>query len=139
MKAFLLFLTLVIGTSVIAQNDTWKVSQNGKVRLSASEENEKNRVEIKAVELNKKGVLSVAFKEGTPQADWQREIMIFDPSDNELKRGKGSLLKIQNADLKKLFGKSKTLMVYTMSLPKDPNLAATVRVRRVHLCTLVLK
>jgi hypothetical protein len=139
MKAFLLFLTLALSTSVMAQNDNWKVSHNGKVRLSASEENEKNLVEIKAAELNKKGLLSIAYKEVTPQADWQREIMIFDPSDNEFKRGKGSLLKIQNADLKKLFGKSKTLMIYTMSLPKDPNLAATVRVRRVHLCTLVLK
>ncbi len=139
MKAFLLLLTIALSTSVMAQNDSWKVTHNGKVRLSASEENEKNRVEIKAAELNKKGLLSVAFKEGAPQADWQREIMIFDPSDNELKRSKGSLLKLQNTDLKKLFAQSKTLMIYTIALPKDPNLAATVRVRRVHLCTLVLK
>jgi hypothetical protein len=139
MKAFLLLLTIALSTSVMAQSDSWKVTHNGKVRLSASEENEKNRIEVKAAELNKKGLLSIAFKEGTPQADWQREMMIFDPSDNELKRGKGSLLKLQNADLKKLFAKSKTLMIYTIALPKDPNLAATVRVRRVHLCTLVLK
>jgi len=139
MKACLLLLTLALSTSIMAQNDNWKVSHNGKVRLSAGEENEKNRIEIKAAELNKKGLLSIAFKEGTAQPDWQREIMIFDPSDNELLKQKGSLLKVQNAELKKLFGKSKTLMVYTISLPKDPALAATVRVRRVHLCTLVLK
>ena len=123
----------------MAQNDTWKLSHNGKIRLTASEENEKNRVEIRAAELNKKGLLSIAYKEGQPQPDWQRELMIYDPADNDLLRQQGSLLKISNAELKKLFGKSKTLVVYTMSLPKDPNLAATVRVRRVHLCTLVLK
>jgi len=139
MKAFLLFLTFAICTSLMAQNDQWKVTHNAKVRLSTSEENEKNSIEIKTADVNKKGLLSIAFKEGVPQPDWQRELIIFDPADNELLKQKGSLLKVQNADLKKLFGKSKTLMVYTMSLPKDPNLAATVRVRRVHLCTLVLK
>jgi len=139
MKAFLLLVALAISTLVMAQNDTWKLSHNGKIRLTASEENEKNRVEIRAAELNKKGLLSIAYKEGQPQPDWQRELMIYDPADNDLLRQQGSLLKISNAELKKLFGKSKTLVVYTMSLPKDPNLAATVRVRRVHLCTLVLK
>lgn len=139
MKAFLLLLTVAISTSVMAQNDSWKVTHNAKVRLSTSEENEMNSIEVRAAELNKKGLLSIAFKEGVPQAGWQREIMVFDPADNDLLKQKGSLLKVQNAELKKLFGESKTLMVYTMSLPKDPNLAATVRVRRVHLCTLVLK
>ena len=139
MKALLLFLTLAVSTSLFAQTDSWKLSHNGKVKLEASEESEKNRVEIKAAELNKKGLLSIAFKEGTPQKDWQRQIMVFDPSDNELVNTKASLVKLSNTELKKFFGKSKTLMVYTMSLPKDPALAATVRVRRVHLCTLVLK
>ena len=48
-----------------------------------------------------------------------------------------SKIKIKNATLDSLFAKSKILKIYTISLPKDPAKRATVRVRRVHLCTLM--
>ena len=139
MKTFLLIATMLFSSAAFTQ-DTWKVSHNGKLKLESSEEStEKNIVEIKSADFSKKSFLQIAYKESTPQKDWKREIMIYDPSDNELSRQKGSRLKIQNSSLRNLFKKSKTLMVYTMALPSDPAQAALVRVRRVHLCTLVLK
>ena len=139
MKAFLILFSLAVTTNLFAQNDTWKVSHNGKTKLEAKAESEENVVTVKATDINKKGMLIVAFKEAAPQAAWQRQMMVFDPAENELKNTKGAFIKLDNAAVKAAFKKSNTLMIYTMALPKDPRIAATVRVRRVHLCTLVLK
>lgn len=139
MKTFLFFAMMLLSSAAFTQ-ESWKVSHNGKVKLEVTEENaEKNTASIKSAELAKKSFLQIAYKEITPQKDWKREIIIYDPADNEIFRQKGSLLKISNASLRNLFKKSKTLMVYTIALPSDPAQAALVRVRRVHLCTLVLK
>jgi len=139
MKTFLLLSAMLLSSIAFTQ-DNWKISHNDKIKLQASAENtEKNVAQIKNADLAKKNLLQIVYKEITPQEDWKREIIIFDPADNELLRQKGSLLKVQNTSLKNLFKKSKTLVVYTMALPSDPAQAALVRVRRVHLCTLVLK
>jgi hypothetical protein len=42
------------------------------------------------------------------------------------------------ADLKLLLEKYKTLKIFTYSTPIDENQGALIRIRRFHLCTLVL-
>lgn len=81
------------------------------------------------------------YKEAKPAAGWIRSLMFFDENDNDLLR-KDSIsatTKIDNAAIKQLFAGKKKIRIYTISLPTDPNLAARIRVRRVHLCTLELQ
>lgn len=139
MKAALLFLLSFLTTSAFGQ-DHWKITHGGKLRLTSSRENETgNVVNLKSTDLKKSGFLILSYKEKTPQADWERIITLFDPQDNELLRHTGPLLKISNSELQSLFQKTKTIKIYSWSLPKDPELAARIRVRRVHLATVVIK
>ena len=140
MKIFYLFaLSFFISAAAGAQN-SWKICLDSKVLLSTSVENEeKNVVKMKAAALKKYKSFFVQYKQAEETKDWERTITIYDPEDAVLKSQKGSAFKISIAALQQLFKKSKTLEIYTWALPKDPKLAATVRVRRVHLGTLVME
>lgn len=140
MKAlFALLFASIVSFSAEAQ-DSWVVVHGGKVRLKSSEEDEKkNVVSIKAADLKKTGHLLISYIESEKQKDWKRTIMFVGPNEQELLRVEGPVSKVQNAKLKALAAKSKTIKVYTISIPSDPDVAATVRVRRVHLCTLSVK
>jgi hypothetical protein len=136
---FLLLFASIVGFSAQAQ-DSWMVVHGGKIRLQSSEEDEKkNVVSIKAADLKKTGHLLISYIEAEKQKDWKRTIMFVGPNDKELLKIEGPVARLQNAKLKALAAKSKTIKVYTISLPTDPDVAATVRVRRVHLCTLSVK
>ena len=110
---------------------------NGKTILNTDVESvEKNTIEIKASELKKKSYLCISYKEAVKQGGWKRSIIVFDEKDNQLYKKENFTVKIENSILMGLFNKSKVLNIYTTSLPKDPKLAAAVRIRRVHLATI---
>ncbi len=126
---------------ISAAQDSWKIKLNGKILLSSNAENEtKNTKKIKKTGLNNTGSLDIVYKDVDPVSGWKRSLLFFDENDNELIRKdsiKGTT-KITTRSLKLLFTERKKIKIYTVSLPADPNLAASVRVRRVHLCTLEL-
>lgn len=140
MKTLILVLTyLSFSMSINAQEkmDSVKVKWNRNVIFSGAVESEKdNTVKFS---FNEGSVLEIIYKEAERKADWTRTLLIFDNSDNELARFEnGYKTKLGGDVLKNIIGNNKTLKVYTISLPTDPEMAARVRVRRVHLCTLVL-
>lgn len=51
----------------------------------------------------------------------------------------GKTFSITAGELKTLFGTDGKLHFYYRSLPKDPEKAAVVRIRPVHVCTITLK
>lgn len=122
----------------IAQ-DSWKVVHNGKTRLEARGESDKNSFVVKAADLKKAGALSIFIKEKAPQAGWERTVTLVDAAENELASAKGDLIKIENTRLAKTMAKAKTIRIYSMLLPTDPAKAALVRVRRIHLATIEIK
>ena len=139
MKWFLLLMMgLIIQTS--EAQDKWIVHVNKKAVLEATEESvENNRVRLKAAELKKTNNFVLTYFENPKQKGWTRSIMIFDSTDKELKRIKGTKLSLTNSNLLSLLKKHKSILIYTWSIPDDPALKARIRVRRVHLCTLVLE
>jgi hypothetical protein len=139
MKIILLALTLFFGSVGSAQG-SWKVVLNGKNSLSTSTESEeKNVISVKAKDLSKKNDFTILYTEKEKNAAWQRSIIAVDDKDQELLNKQTDKLKIKNSELLQLFKKSNKIRFYTISLPKDPAKRAVVRVRRVHLCTLILK
>ncbi len=138
MKKLLLLLPL-FATFFVGAQDSWKVVHNASTRLSANEESpEENVFSIRISDLNKTGTLTITYKANEPQADWIRTIMIVDEDDSELATNQGNTFRLQNAALRALFKKATTLKIYTMAIPSDPEKAALVRVRRVHLATITL-
>jgi hypothetical protein len=123
--------------------DSWKIKWNNKTVLETSREDESsNTIKIKKDDLKKKYTLEIVYKEGdvANTKNWKRSILFYDDADNGLMtKDSTRSVKLSAAQLKKLFGDKKTVKIYTMAIPTDPDLAARVRVRRVHLCTLELR
>jgi len=139
MKLFLVLLLSLTSFTVFAQN-SWKVCLDKKTLLSTSEESEqKNIIKISAAGLKKYKNFTVSYRQEDPQKGWRRTISFYDDTNNELLKQTGNKFTIKSKSLQNLLQTSKTIKVYTIALPTDPNLAAQVRVRRVHLCTLVLE
>ena len=139
MKLLTLLLSLSLGFSALAQ-DSWKVVHNGRQKLkTAVEKTTGNVVTLNRADLQKTGNLSVIYSEQDKQADWTRTISMVDKGETELHTHSGNLFTISNVNLAKLFKKVNTIYVYTWALPNDPELAARIRIRRVHLCTIKLK
>ena len=125
--------------TVIAQ-DSWKVCLDKKVLLNTSTEDaEKNVIKISFTNLKKAKTFLVSYKEAEPQKTWERTITIYDEKDNEVKKQTGKKLTLNTSELITLLDKYKTIKVYTINSPTDPKMKAQVRLRRVHLCTLVLQ
>src|SRR5436853_130506 len=145
-KTFVLLLLSFAYMLPQAQNarpDSWKITWNKKVILETSQDDEAANVRtIRFNDLKKNYVLEISYKESDSkrQKEWVRSFMLFDEADNQLiRKDRTRNWKITAAELKKLIGDKKKFKIYTMAVPSDPNLAARVRVRRVHLCTLELK
>lgn len=140
MKLFYLLVAALVMTTAAGAQSAWKLKLDKKVLVDATEENmEKNKVTLTVAELRKAKLLTLNYGAAGEDPKWQRTITIYDPQDAELKQFTGRSMSLSTAALRKLFAKSPTLHIYTMAIPKDPNLAATVRVRRVHLATVQMK
>jgi hypothetical protein len=139
MKFVFAFLLSFIGLSTIAQ-DRWKVCLDKKVLLNTSNEDEKkNVIIILAADLNKSKNFTLDYKESSPQKGWERTIRLYDEKDTELLKQKGKKFTLKTSELKSLLNQYRTVRIFTINSPTDPNLKARVRIRRVHLCTLILQ
>ena len=147
MKKIFLFLSLGLTYMLLqaqnAQPDSWKIKWNKKTILETSKSDEAANIrKIKSSDLKKNYVLEISYKEADAkkEKEWNRSFMFFGESDNEILRKDNTRnVKITAAELKKLFADNKKVKIYTIAIPTDPDLAARVRVRRVHLCTLELQ
>lgn len=120
--------------------DSWKITLNGKPVLSATTEDpEKNIIDISPSTLKNSKSFLLSYTETEKQKGWQRTITAYDSTDKELIKQAGTTFKLSDKSLLSLLKKSHIVRIYTMYLPTDPKAKASVRVRRVHLCTLRLK
>lgn len=142
MKRISWIFSLLLANFFTQAQDSWKIKLNTKAILSSNAENEAaNTKKVTSSEFDKKGDLEILYKEESAKEGWSRSLLFFDENDNELLR-KDSITtntRINNTSLKNLVADKKKLKIYTISLPTDPNMAAAIRVRRVHLCTLELQ
>lgn len=139
MKIYLLLMMGLLTINLQAQ-DKWTAWLNKKpVLQTTAESEEENVVRVKAASLKNKNLFTLTYLEQPKQKGWTRSMMIFDPNDQEIKRVKGNKLSYSNSNLLTLLKKHKKIMFYTWSIPDDPAIKERIRVRRVHLCTLVLE
>ena len=73
------------------------------------------------------------------QKDWERYIGFFDEIENELYLDTASVVQLTNKKLASITKGINKIKIYTWSLPTDPELAARIRIRRIHLATISLQ
>lgn len=132
---------LLLSTAVMAQSyDSWEIYNN---RKEVSKFNNKKETddERKVLLLNRNlegpGFFIIEFKPAAEQSEWIRTIAFFDSTDKSIREYNNTLfLRLHNSEIAGIMEGRQKVKVYSWAVPKDPAVAATVRVRRILLCTL---
>ena len=134
-----MILLLAISTNAQSYN-SWKVYHN---RREVSEFNDKKEPtdERRVVLLNRlldgPGFFIIEFTPMKDQADWIRTIGFYNAADSSIREYNNTLfLRLHNSEIAGIMDGRQGVKVYSWAIPKDPNVAATIRVRRELLCTL---
>ena len=150
MKKILLLLLLISVTHMVKAQLPWKVKLGSKYVLQTTDEDtEKNVLVLTSSKIGTKNSLTLSYKIPADEKDWVRTVMFDDmngstiaenPSITIAKKGTSTVSYfITNKQLKQILKKYKKLTVYFTSIPSDPEKAAMVRVRKVHICTISLQ
>ena len=142
MEKLILYLMILLVPSVIAAQDydSWAVYHNRK-EVKKFNNKKETADERKVVLLNRilegPGFFIIEYTPAAEQSDWIRTIGFFDSSGKSIREYSNTLfLKIHNSEIAGIMEGQQKVQVYSWAVPKDPAIAATVRVRRILLCTL---
>jgi hypothetical protein len=137
-KIFSIILLTAISIMATAQVN-WTIGYQKKILLkNVSVNNDKNIVVLKKSSLNGKSSLTVKFN----NTDTAYNITLMADAVGEELTGlksweyAGKTMIISGKELKELFTNRNKIVLYYAAIPKDPNLAAVVRIGRVHVCTV---
>ena len=140
-KLILYILLLTLPSVVAAQDyDSWAIYHNRKEVSkfnNKKETNDERKVTLLNRILEGPGFFIIEYTPAAEQSDWIRTIGFFDTSGKSIREYSNTLfLKIHNSEIAGIIENQQKVRVYSWAVPKDPAVAATVRVRRILLCTL---
>ena len=141
MAKLLLYTLILFSATVHAQSyDKWEIYQNRK-EVSSFNNKKETSDERKVLLLNRflegPGFFVIEFKPAAEQAEWIRTIAFYDSTDKQIREYNNTLfLQIHNSEIAGIMEGRQKVKVYSWAVPKDPAVAATVRIRRLLLCTL---
>ncbi len=111
--------------------------------VKASLDGNNDTASIVLLSKKKEGKFSIINSNAKNETSWIRKYMLMTDADEDLQIAfTGRMVGKTDADLKEIFNKTekgKTYKLYTIATPADPNIAATVRVRRILLCKVKIK
>lgn len=120
--------------------DSWEIYNNRKEVSKFNNKNETNderRVLLLNRNLEGPGFFIIEFKPVAEQSEWIRTIGFFDSTDKSIREYSNTLfLRLHNSEIAGIMEGRQKVKVYSWAVPKDPAVAATVRIRRLLLCTL---
>jgi hypothetical protein len=132
---------LFLGASLQAQSyDSWSVYHNRR-EVSKFDNKKEPKDERKVLLLNRflegPGFFIIEYTPAAEQSEWIRTIGFFDSTDRSIREYSNTLfLRMHNSEIAGIMEGRQKVKVYSWAVPKDPAVAATVRVRRILLCTL---
>jgi hypothetical protein len=141
MSKLVLYILILFTTAVQAQSyDKWEIYQNRK-EVNTFNNKKETTDERKVLLLNRflegPGYFVIEFTPAAEQAEWIRTIAFYDSTDKLIRDYNNTLfLRIHNSEIAGIMEGRQKVRVYSWAIPKDPAVAATVRVRRLLLCTL---
>jgi len=141
MAKIFLYTLILFSVSVQAQSyDKWDIYQNRKEVSSFNnkkESNDERRVVLLNRFLEGPGFFVIEYTPAAEQAEWIRTIAFYDSTDKQIREYNNTLfLRIHNSEIAGIMEGRQKVRVYSWAIPKDPAVAATVRIRRILLCTL---
>ena len=141
MAKLFLYTLILFSVSVHAQSyDKWEIYQNRKEVSkfnNKKETNDEKRVVLLNRFLEGPGFFVIEYTPAKEQAEWIRTIAFYDSTDKQIREYNNTLLlRIHNSEIAGIMEGRQKVRVYSWAIPKDPAVAATVRVRRILLCTL---
>ena len=139
-KLFLYVLILCSATIQAQSYDSWEIYQNRKEVSkfnNKKETNDERRVLLLNRFLEGPGFFVIEYTPAAEQAEWIRTIAFYDSTDKQIREYNNTLfLQIHNSEIAGIMEGRQKVKVYSWAVPKDPAVAATVRIRRLLLCTL---
>ncbi len=139
-KFFFSILIFFSATAQAQSYDSWNIYHNRKEvsKFSTKKETaDENRVVLLNRFLEGPGFFIIEYTPAAEQSEWIRTIGFFDSSDKSIRDYKNTLfLRLHNSEIAGIMEGQEKVKVYSWAVPKDPALAATVRIRRILLCTL---
>jgi hypothetical protein len=140
MQKIILFLSLVLATVLTQAQNSWKVYHNGELLLNATEENVKaNTVTIPRANLEKHGDFIFIYSSDTVSKNAQRNFSMGDSTFSPVAKNNKYRFTLTNKQFKELMNHSDKAVIDTWPFFKDRAIAAAVKIRRVHLCTVLLR
>lgn len=144
MKNFLVLLGFFITNLAFAQgSDIVVKAQKQTVTSSLDAENSDKIIVLNSHKKTLKTDKLVIYNSAGKQDGWRRSFIIYNEADAEIVKFttplKEKTYEIALKDLFRKTEKNKDYSIYTIALPTDQKKAATVRVRRVLICTLRVK
>jgi hypothetical protein len=140
LKNFIVCICAVaLSTTVKAEpTETWQILFNNKVIFKGNSDQTDPSASLKVSSFKATDKITIKYFMSNADNTWKRTFLINDESEKNfvtlgLNKQTGSA-SFNAAKLKELVEKKKPFYIYTVSVPKNPSLAATVRVRRVLLC-----
>jgi len=135
---FILFPPVVVAQS--KSYDSWNIYHNRK-EVSKFNSKKETTDEKRVVLLNRflegPGFFIIEYMPAVEQSEWIRTIGFFDSTDKLIRDYKNTLfLRLHNSEIAGIMEGQEKVKVYSWAVPKDPALAASVRIRRLLLCTL---
>jgi len=140
-KYFILCISAVALSAAKAEpNESWQILFNNKVIFKGNSDQPDPRASLKVSSFKATDQITIKYFMSNADNNWKRTFLVNDESEKNfvtlgLNKQTGSV-SFQAGKLKELMGKKKPVYIYTVSVPKDPSLAASVRVRRILLCKL---
>lgn len=137
-KVILIVLSLAVSTMVQSQ-ENWTVGYGKKIILkNVAEDQVKNTFSVSNSGIGKSSLFITLHKVDTAN---NVTLMVYTEDRNGLKNWDytGKKITIPGNEIKKLLQEHKKLLFYYTAIPKDPALAAVIRVRQIHVCTVTLK
>lgn len=141
MGKLIFFILIIFSVTAQAQSyNKWDIYQNRK-EVSSFNDKKETSDERRVLLLNRflegPGVFVIEFKPAKEQEEWIRTIAFYDSTDKPIREYNNTLfLQIHNSEIAGIMEGRQKVRVYSWAVPKDPAVAATVRVRRILLCTL---
>jgi len=134
---------MIVLFSLAAQSqeyDSWQIFHNRKEVSkfnNKKETNDERRVLLLNRIMEGPGFFIIEYTPAKEQEEWIRTIAFYDSTDNLIREFKNTLfLRIHNSEIAGIMDGRQKVKVFSWAIPKDPAIAATVRVRRQLLCTL---
>lgn len=140
-KTFLFLLSFIwVFNSYATSSDSCYITINKQLIYSGVIDEPKATVYLKSSGINKRDCFSIQYVMEEPDNFWDRTIYLSDLLDNNIQTlpipEQSGCVNVKASAFWKMIANKEAVFIYAVSIPKDREVAARVRVKRRMLCKI---